>query len=279
MLYPNIIQNISKKLIEISDDNQIEYNASIVTNGYLLTEKTINMLIQNHVDHYQITIDGPSEVHDRQRYLSGGEPTFDVIVSNVEKLENKDVLVNIRINIDKTNQGNYKELVNIFKKRKIKNVKFYLGRIKNYNESTDKNILSDKEYRKKIKDFSLFLKTSGYESTDEESLPMSTFYCGALYNNNYIIDHEGYVYDCWNDFGIYTRAKENIVNGQTDMMRNNAAKYINFNPFIDEKCKDCIALPICLGSCPYETIELGKRDCISFELMINNYIDKIVNNK
>ncbi|MCP2620190.1 radical SAM protein [Candidatus Aminicenantes bacterium AC-334-K16] len=59
----------------------------ITTNGTLLNEKMIKFLIDNDIG-LTISLDGPKEIHDRYRRTIFGNGTFDLILSNIEKIRN-----------------------------------------------------------------------------------------------------------------------------------------------------------------------------------------------
>jgi len=58
--------------------------SSIVTNGYLLSEKNFNQLINDHINNFQITLDGLKDEHNKHRFLEGGIGTFDTIIKNLK---------------------------------------------------------------------------------------------------------------------------------------------------------------------------------------------------
>ena len=68
--------DLSDRLIARCEKANIEYAASIVTNGYLLDEHTCNELQRVKVKHAQVSIDGPPEIHDRMRPLRNGAFRF-----------------------------------------------------------------------------------------------------------------------------------------------------------------------------------------------------------
>lgn len=83
LLGVDIIERISTSLIEICKKNNKPYIASMTTNGYGLSPDVYERLTRCRVKNYTITIDGPAELHDRQRVLADGSPTFDVIMGNL----------------------------------------------------------------------------------------------------------------------------------------------------------------------------------------------------
>lgn len=103
LLAPDVIENISKQVIKICRNMKKIYSASITTNGYLLTPKMLDLLIDCKVFSYTVTIDGLANTHDHLRVLKNGGPTFNTIISNMRYIRDKVSLkmINfiIRINI------------------------------------------------------------------------------------------------------------------------------------------------------------------------------------
>ncbi|MHC4944437.1 MAG: radical SAM protein [Planctomycetota bacterium] len=56
----------------------------MTTNGTLLTEEAEEFLIENDVG-FMVSLDGPKEVHDRNRVFPDGRGTFDTILSNLKR--------------------------------------------------------------------------------------------------------------------------------------------------------------------------------------------------
>ena len=105
LLGMNVIENISKRVIEICKRAKKMYYASITTNGYLLTEKNIKKLIECKVMHYTVTVDGTKEIHDSLRVLIDGHPTYERIINNLlfmkQYVKNSNLRVFIRTNMTK----------------------------------------------------------------------------------------------------------------------------------------------------------------------------------
>ena len=69
------IVSLTKKMQALN----LDYQADMITNGYLLTEKVVAMLPSLSISSLQITINGMKAVHDSRRCLKLGAPTFDRI--------------------------------------------------------------------------------------------------------------------------------------------------------------------------------------------------------
>ena len=97
------IEYISEKIISICTKAKKPYEAVITTNGYLLSEKNINILLKNKVKHIAITIDGLKEQHDSLRTLKNGNGTFDKIIENLkyirDNVKTRTLSISLRSNL------------------------------------------------------------------------------------------------------------------------------------------------------------------------------------
>lgn len=95
-----------KNLSKIKDKN-IEIDSELVTNGSLLNGEIIGKLNDVHINRIQITLDGPTKIHNRRRPFSDLSGSYSKILSNLDFLfkSNSEIKVAVRINIDKENQN------------------------------------------------------------------------------------------------------------------------------------------------------------------------------
>jgi uncharacterized protein len=96
----NTIKNLSMELLSITKSSKIEYEAGIVTNGYLLDENIAQELVNLNVKLIQITLDGPAEIHNKRRPLKNGSPTFHKIRESIVIAKRHFPQVEIRLNVD-----------------------------------------------------------------------------------------------------------------------------------------------------------------------------------
>jgi uncharacterized protein len=94
-------------IIQKAAENNLEIAA--VTNGYHLPEY-LEILKAGKIREIQVTLDGTADVHNQRRYLKGGDPTFDRIVSGVDALLANHIPVNLRMVVDKQNINNLPNL-------------------------------------------------------------------------------------------------------------------------------------------------------------------------
>ncbi|MBW4428469.1 MAG: radical SAM protein [Nostoc desertorum CM1-VF14] len=78
---------------------QLNYRGSMTTNAYLLDYKTVSALANAGVREYQISLDGPREVHDKSRIRADGRSTYDRIWTNLLAIRHSSLPVSILLRI------------------------------------------------------------------------------------------------------------------------------------------------------------------------------------
>ncbi|EAI4440968.1 TPA: radical SAM protein [Campylobacter lari] len=87
----------------------IQHNASMTTNGYLLSSNKFQDLLQRNITNYQITIDGIQETHDKLRIKCNGSGSYKTIMKNLQDISklNSNYSIILRCNF---NQESSKKL-------------------------------------------------------------------------------------------------------------------------------------------------------------------------
>ena len=292
LLAKNVIYALSQRFMEVCDKYGVRYYADIITNGYLIEDSDVDNFKRFKIHGVQITIDGPERVHNSRRFLKADptKGTFSVIVNNVRKLYDAQIGVALRVNIDKTNIDETKELILYFKSLNLNNLFVSFGHVSAY---TDKNVeikescLSVAEYSRESLELQEFLHDNGFRASGFPYYPgIKGNYCGADSVNTYVIDHEGYKYKCWNEVGNIDMSVGNILwdyKDYSDEMISREIAYVTWNPFEQEECKKCFLLPICMGGCPYTGKKNGSVLCERWkynikDVLIKTYEQKTTNN-
>ncbi len=78
---------------------QLRYLGSMTTNAYLLDYKTITALANVGVREYQISLDGPREIHDKSRIRADRGSTYDQIWANLLAIRDSSLPVSILLRI------------------------------------------------------------------------------------------------------------------------------------------------------------------------------------
>ena len=276
------ICHLTRKLQTL--DFKYEKNG-IVTNGYLLDKDKIAELNNLNIDYLQITLDGPREVHDRRRMLSGGGPTFDRILKNIATLMDSDYAgyCIIRVNIDKSNSEGFPELRKTLMDR-FKGAKFSV-----YPGHVDTSVSSsyDSSYCLTMNewiDFNLdmYQKYSVLPSGGFHPGGMGTR-CLASWHNGFVISPEGELYKCLNDVGMPSMVIGNINYQDYITDPGLRAQYSTaLDVYNDPECRSCHVLPICGGGCPNVRLrskcygEEGLIYCTRFRDRLFDYLEAYI---
>jgi uncharacterized protein len=123
-----VVESLSDRLIAFCDGRGLTYDASMVSNGFLLGADVIRSLERRRVKTIQVTLDGVAEYHDDRRYLLNGRPTFGRILGNLKDcVEASPVRLSIRVNIDSRNAADLRSLMDHLAEAGLANRKNHRG--------------------------------------------------------------------------------------------------------------------------------------------------------
>ena len=99
----DVVMDISQFMMSmIYTSPNLKYISSMTTNGYMLDRETASSLSDVGVRIYQVSLDGPREVHDRSRLRADGKGTFDKIWLNLLGIRDSFLPIKITIRIHVT---------------------------------------------------------------------------------------------------------------------------------------------------------------------------------
>ena len=270
-----VIINVSDGLRRISRENDVKYSASIISNGYLLTETVAQTLVEHGIVSCQITLDGDKRTHDSRRYLDGKLPTFEKIVNNIVIASKIIPQIIVRVNIDKDNADAAITIKGILDEFLCNNVIVYPSPIKNKHGCYDRETcFTNKEFVEAEWQY-----TSTLNDREQKDNILSKYpkirgnICCADSASSIIISPNGDIYKCWSDIGNTATCCGNIVDETTNIM--NILKYLDYDCTRDEQCRECKFLPICMGDCPYERINQANSRCMFFDSFHGQLLKKV----
>lgn len=257
LLAKEIIWSLSEKFLELCAKYSVDYDAFIITNASLLEDSDVELFKKYKINGAQITIDGVKEIHDKRRRSVTNESTFDRLIDRVNLLFNNGLSVIVRINIDKDNISRVDELLDILAERiNLRDkLKIDFGQVSPFTDIC-KSIESDCYNNEQFADVMLPLYEKvlahGFEMNKMAAYPVPRLnFCCTDYVNSFVVDNRGDIYNCWNHVGNLKASCGNINDGENLTLEKNYLSWIQWNPIKHSKCRECIYLPICMGSCPY----------------------------
>jgi uncharacterized protein len=242
------IISLTKKFLGLG----IHYDADIITNGFLLDEEKVSLFEELQIKSIQITIDGIGKDHDLRRPHVSGNSSFDKIIKNLDNFysKNRKTIVNIRVNIDKTNKDGYYQLFTFLKKYPKARVSPSFVFIKDSNcKSFSECIVSGEE---KFNFHFEMYKKYGIPINAYPSLKSGE--CIARHAYSFIIGANGDLFKCFDQIGNSEKSIGNINDGRFNTTLYN--RYIvGADQFSEQKCLACKFFPICSGGCPMLRLE------------------------
>jgi uncharacterized protein len=268
---------LSEQLVRRADAAEVDYAADIVTNGYLLSRDVASRLRDHRVRSAQITLDGPPETHDRMRPLRNGRPTFEVILDNV--VAAADLLeISVRVNVDASNAAASYELLDLLAARGLGGrVEVYAARVAAYDEGIG---APSETYGPQCFGLPGFADIATEFSARARALDLATAEvpqpvwapCTAVRRNDLVVGANGELYKCWDSVGNHREVVGHLRSWRDPDDR--VLKWLRYDPFADEGCRSCIALPVCMGGCAHHQMtQPGDAKCSTFRLTYREQVE------
>ena len=192
LLAKDIVLDISTFIQnEIIERGDFSYFASATTNGYLLDLSTLNDLVRVGVTEFQISLDGPSNIHNKRRLRVDGSGTFEQIWSNLINLRDSKLPVNVllRIHIDAETRFQINPLLDLVRNELINDDRFtfFFRALSKLGGPNDHllNVISDEEESTVIETLERFL--GGGKFKHKSDFPM----CYASHANSFVVRASG----------------------------------------------------------------------------------------
>ncbi len=280
--------HILEELQKFCKEKELGFDASIITNGTLMTEGLVRRLAALGCRSVQVTLDGVRDVHDSRRITSGGGGSFDETIAAIRLLSgHREVDTVIRINVDKTNLDSTYSLLDYIGKNGLDLTRCYVdfGIVKGDTKACANyagKCLVEGEIGASLYSLWKYAESQGFRY---DIAPSRRFiYCGLYRDNNYTIMPNGDVYKCWEHAGepVHRVGRIDSFGRFTD--RTPAFyKWMTSDPLKNEDCGSCPYLPSCGGGCGVisynETGTYCAKGCYGERERIERYIMMFVDRK
>jgi uncharacterized protein len=277
---PLLNSSKQKELIShiLARSAEFDLEVSFVTNGYFLEEYS-QLLREAKIREIQVTLDGTEEVHNRRRFLKGGNGSFEKIVRGIDSCLVNQIDINLRMVIDKENIGNLPELAQFAIDKGWTKSAFFKTQIgRNYELhhcQSDPDRLFDrvsiyesiyeltKEHPHILEFYKPAYSVAKFISENGE-LPDPLFDSCPACKTEWAFDYTGQIYSCTATVG---KAEESLgtfypaVTRRTSIIEEWEKRDVTSIP----ECKDCPVQLACGGGCGSvarnRTGELCSTDC------------------
>lgn len=285
LLAKNSMLELSEKIKKMAVLFGVDYQASLVTNGFLLDKLTKGEIEELHLSNIQVTLDGPEEIHNKRRPAKNGDNSFEQILKNIEKTAQFFKNIIIRVNIDKENASEIHHLLKFLKQRGVIDIgsqvyfAFVDTEMGRYSMESQCAVgLGSKEVQDIYNIISTNLKKENLESSEPLYYPrFLSIACDAQIENYYVINPEGFVFKCSGDASFPERS---LFNLNTKEMNNisREEQFLKFSAIDHLKCRSCRLLPMCQGGCVSKYMDLKKGNgpyCWPFCHIVNERLIKL----
>ena len=279
------ITSLSKRMMDVCAAKRKPYIAGMTTNGYALTPDLFKKLRKLNIIDYQITIDGPRDIHNQQRPTHNGLPSYETIIDNLSKIRDQNTngsySITIRTNFTKEIQARIKEFIDFMAESFGHNQHFsFLWKtVGNYGgnsvKSIEKSLLNGID---ELNRYRLYAIGKGMSFlVDRNRLKIGGAICYGRMKNSFVITPEGKLMKCT----VALEMKENQIgylNANGEMVFNSNLLFM-INPV---ECKNmvCKKRPICSGApCPIRSIEKSDEQCFWSEAEVYDTIRFLARDK
>lgn len=266
----SVIKDMTPKLIALAHELSVAYVVKgVPTNGLQLNAETALMLHTEYCfTHFEITLDGTAEYHDKRRHTKKGDPTFERIFENILAIAKDErlnkVQLTIRCNVDRQNADGVLPLIQLLAANNLQGrVNFYAAQIHSWgNNDAQLSGLGREEYC----DMEIEWLSEMYElGFNLNLLPQQKpIVCMAVNKDGEMVDAFGNQYNCTEASyvpGYGNEYKFGLLDGEVVPEKKNLLGKFNDEVLAGKyDCSACPMLPVCGGACPKEWKE-GRVPC------------------
>lgn len=252
----------------------IPFYASATTNGYYLTSDLYAELVNLKFDRFQITIDGPREIHNKVKCCDKSISTFDRTLNNINNLlayfEHVQLLLRFNFTVENAKielVDQVSELISEENKSKI------LIMPKKVWQEEKSDLLSVNVERIK----------KGFEEKGFNVCKLDLIFnfvpCYACQKHYNAINYNGHVVKCTAHDDLYSKEPPGMLQSDgTVVWKENFFRQFDLKLFENKRCLACKYLPVCMGACPreYQSNEQGQSFRCKQEGVLESIKDSII---
>lgn len=232
----------------------IDFQSSLITNGYLFNEELIKKAIDVwQLTHVQITLDGIDEEYNNVKNYkkNNGESSFKKVISNIAILLANNIKVVIRINFNASEISDaFKAIDYLYNKfGNIPNLIVYCSNISGSDIVYPLDYPSDKNPFLKL--YEKLILCGYINSLNEMGLNPKILNCSIYNKDAVVINANGNLHKCQHAIIMDNNDAFGSL-GQEKIKKNKIVFWENLEyPYYD--CEKCKCLPVCQGGCKYHT--------------------------
>jgi uncharacterized protein len=261
MAFSEVLDMAKRFIIEAMASNR-GYTSKITTNGALLSPRKLTELARTaRITRFDITIDGPREIHNSHRPLKSGKGSFDTILDTLAFAANgsefADVTFVLRTNVDRHNLRYLDEYLVDMSRRGLTDKRFIFQLSPIHSWGNDISELSADRSDVSELEIAWFRRMSEL-GLNHRVLPgrTATPTCVATHAGSEVIDQYGRMYSCTEQPLVPRDASSTMLATVASLAASARRPRGQFDGWAesvgvhDYPCKSCSLFPVCGGGCP-----------------------------
>ena len=243
-----LLRVIAATLQSAARDRENQFSFGMVTNGTLLTRPLVEELVPFGFTGARITLDGPRDIHDRQRPFISGRGSFDAIIANIKATWD---LLDLQVGGNFT-QATYREIPRMLDfllaegitPEKLGLIQF-APILPKSGKKADRNVCAGCITGNEpwLAEAALFLREETMKRGFTTFKPTMAA-CKVEFTNDFVVNYDGLLYKCpafmgWPELSIGTLA---------DGVGDHSVSH-NLELWKTDECLECAYLPLCFGGC------------------------------
>lgn len=228
----------------------VRFDFNIFSNGVLLTPGTVVDLLSLGLAGVRLTIDGPPEIHDRQRPFASGRGSFDAILSNLLAVHRL-VPVDLGGNYTVENYRRFPGLLDLLIEAGIEPGRLKQVAFTPVMPRSDGTLADGPGSACACANEPWAIEAAVYlrGETIRRGFPVNKIRpsaCMVEFDNDLVVGHDGGFYKC----PVFMGSEELRVGSLAEGVREYRASH-NLELWKNDDCLACAYLPLCFGGCRF----------------------------
>ncbi|MBU0729227.1 MAG: geopeptide radical SAM maturase [Proteobacteria bacterium] len=251
LIYQSRIKYFASKLKPFVEARGGEFNFTLVTNGSLLTRKTAEELARYGLTNAKITVDGPSDNHNKFRPFKNGAASFDIILNNISQSWDL-VKITLGGNFTRENYQDFPQLLDHLEGMAVGPKQLHQVNFNPVMQVNDEFAGPECHGGCESINEPWLVEASTVLNADAiargfASPKVSPSPCMVDVNDAFVVHYDGVIYKCPSLIGHDQFAVGDIEHGVGDYRHSH-----NLDSWKkQDECTDCQYLPLCFGGCRY----------------------------
>ncbi|NVO00359.1 MAG: geopeptide radical SAM maturase [Geobacteraceae bacterium] len=251
-----MLKNIASTLFDASLKHGVEFSFDIYTNGTLVSRSTVEELLSLGLRALRMTIDGPKEVHNRQRPFVSGKGSFDLVVANLKAVYEL-VAVQIGANFSAENWREFPKMLDHLLAAGVKPQMLDVVHFSPIMPKSGAEVGGNHggHCMNSTEPWLMEAVLSLREEAIRRGFPVAkvkSSACVVDFDNDFVVNYDGTFYKCPIFMGYPELSVGTIETGIIDYSNSHA-----LDRWKCDDCLDCPYLPICYGGCRFFAMQRG----------------------